>query len=82
MTPTSLAVLDVGGARRRAGDSLAGGGAIVEPQDGPRRWAFKMAPTETTRSTPCSTTCSHKAATVATIASRPRSEGFLKATRR
>ena len=26
--------------------SLAGGGAIVLPQDGPRKWAFKLSPTE------------------------------------
>ena len=26
--------------------SLAGGGAIVVPQDGPRKWAFKLSPTE------------------------------------
>lgn len=43
----SLAVIDVAARTGVPVISLAGGGAIVEPQDGPRRWAFKMAPTET-----------------------------------
>ena len=47
LTPTSLAVIDVAARSGVPVISLAGGGAIVEPQDGPRRWAFKMAPTET-----------------------------------
>ena len=47
LTPTSLAVIEVAARSGVPVISLAGGGAIVEPQDGPRRWAFKMAPTET-----------------------------------
>ena len=47
LTPTSLAVIEVAARSGVPVISLAGGGAIVEPSDGPRRWAFKMAPTET-----------------------------------
>ena len=46
ITPTSLAVVEVAARSGVPVISLAGGGAIVEPQDGPRRWAFKMSPTE------------------------------------
>jgi branched-chain amino acid transport system substrate-binding protein len=46
VTPTSLAVVEVAGAAKVPVISLAGGGAIVLPQDGPRRWAFKLSPTE------------------------------------
>ena len=81
VTPTSLAVLDVAARAGVAVISLAGGGAIVEPQDGPRRWAFKMAPTETIS---INAVLGHmqrrKAATVATIGlATAYGEGFLKA---
>lgn len=46
VTPTSLAVVEAAGAEKIPVISLAGGGAIVLPQDGPRRWAFKLSPTE------------------------------------
>ena len=46
VTPTSLVVVEAAGAAQVPVISLAGGGAIVLPQDGPRRWAFKLAPTE------------------------------------
>ena len=46
MTPTSLAVVEAAGAAQVPVMSLAGGGAIVLPPDGPRRWAFKLSPTE------------------------------------
>jgi branched-chain amino acid transport system substrate-binding protein len=46
VTPTSLAVVEAAGAAQVPVMSLAGGGAIVLPQDGPRRWAFKLSPTE------------------------------------
>ena len=46
VTPTSLAVVETAGAAQVPVISLAGGGAIVLPQDGPRRWAFKLSPTE------------------------------------
>ena len=46
ITPTSLAIVEAAGAEKVPVISLAGGGAIVLPQDGPRRWAFKLSPTE------------------------------------
>lgn len=46
VTPTSLAIVEAAGAVKVPVISLAGGGAIVLPQDGPRRWAFKLSPTE------------------------------------
>ena len=46
VTPTSLVVVEAAGAAKVPVVSLAGGGAIVLPQDGPRKWAFKLAPTE------------------------------------
>ena len=46
LTPTSLSALDVVAQAKTPMISLAGGGAIIDPQDGPRRWAFRMAPPE------------------------------------
>ncbi len=46
VTPTSLAVVETAGSAQVPVVSLAGGGAIVLPQDGPRKWAFKLSPTE------------------------------------
>ena len=46
ITPPSIAIVEVAGETKVALLSLAGGGAIVEPQDGPRKWSFKFAPTE------------------------------------
>ena len=46
LTPTSLSALDMVGQGKTPMISLAGGGAIIEPQDGARRWAFRMAPPE------------------------------------
>ena len=46
VTPTSLAVVEIAGNAQVPVMSLAGGGAIVLPQDGPRKWAFKLSPTE------------------------------------
>ena len=64
--------------------SLAGGGAIVEPQDGPRRWAFKMSPTETiSLNVVFDDMAAHKATTMASIAiATSYGEGFLKAVER
>lgn len=47
VTPPSLSMVEVAGESKVALLSLAGGGAIVEPQDGARKWAFKFSPTET-----------------------------------
>lgn len=46
LTPTSLAALDIAAQARTPMISLAGGGAIIDPPDGSRRWAFRMAPPE------------------------------------
>lgn len=46
LTPTSLAVVETAGADKVPVISLAGGGIIVLPQEGVRRWAFKLSPTE------------------------------------
>jgi len=47
ITPTSLAVTQVANETSTPVLTLAGGGAIVEPMTGPRRWMFKMPPSET-----------------------------------
>jgi branched-chain amino acid transport system substrate-binding protein len=46
VTPTSLAALQVAGETQTPMISLAGGGAVVLPQEGARRWVFKMPPAE------------------------------------
>jgi len=81
VTPTSLAVMEVAARSGVPVISLAGGGAIVEPQDGPRRWAFKMAPTETISiNAVLEHMRRHKAATIATIGiTTAYGEGFQKA---
>jgi branched-chain amino acid transport system substrate-binding protein len=47
VTPPSIAIVEVAAENRIALVSLAGGGAIVEPQEGSRKWAFKVSPSET-----------------------------------
>jgi len=81
VTPTSLAVMEVAARSGVPVISLAGGGAIVEPQDGPRRWAFKMAPTETISiNAVLDHMALNKARTVATIGlATAYGEGFSKA---
>ncbi len=46
ITPTSLAVMQVAGETQTPVITLAGSDAIVLPQEGDRRWAFKMPPGE------------------------------------
>lgn len=46
LTPPSLAAVDQAAQGKTPLISLAGGGSIVSPQDGPRTWAFKMSPPE------------------------------------
>ena len=84
VTPTSLAVIEVAARSGVPVISLAGGGAIVEPPDGPRRWAFKMAPTETIS---INAVLDHmarsKATTIGTIRiATSYGEGFQKAIER
>jgi len=82
VTPTSLAVVETAGSAGVPVMSLAGGGAIVLPQDGPRKWAFKLSPTETIS---INLVLDHMAKTargksIATIGiSTSYGEGFLKA---
>ncbi len=52
VTPPSLAVLDAIGRAELPMLSLAGASAIVEPQEGARRWAFKTAPADRLMTTP------------------------------
>lgn len=46
ITPPSLAIVAVAAETGTPLLSLAGGGAIVAPADGPRHWAFKLSPPE------------------------------------
>ncbi|MEP7138271.1 MAG: ABC transporter substrate-binding protein [Caldimonas sp.] len=46
LTPTSLSALELVAQAGTPMISLAGGGAIINPPDGARRWAFRMAPPE------------------------------------
>lgn len=46
ITPTSLAIMQVAEETGTPVLTLAGGGAIIEPMTGPRRWMFKMPPSE------------------------------------
>lgn len=46
VTPTSLAALQVAAEHQTTVISLAGGSAIVQPLEGPKKWAFKMPPEE------------------------------------
>jgi len=42
LTPNSMAAVDVAGRNLTPIIALGGGGVIVEPQEGARKWAFKM----------------------------------------
>lgn len=81
LTPTSLAVVEVAARAGVPMISLAGGGAIVTPQDGPRRWAFKMSPTEAISiNVVLDHMAQNKATTIATIGiATAYGEGFSKA---
>jgi len=46
ITPTSLAVVNVAGETETAVLTLAGSNALVLPAEGPRRWSFKLPPSE------------------------------------
>ncbi len=46
ITPPSIAMLEVVGPAQRPMISLAGAQPIIVPQEGNRKWAFKMAPSE------------------------------------
>lgn len=46
ITPPSIAAMEVAGRNATPIIALGGGNAIIEPQEGPRKWAFKMAAPE------------------------------------
>lgn len=82
LTPASLAVLEKVAESGTPLVSLAGGGAIVNPMTGPRRWAFKVSPPE---SISVSMVLDHllknKGKTLATIGiATAYGDGYLKTT--
>ncbi len=81
LTPTSLAVVEVAGAEKIPVISLAGGGAIVLPQEGGRKWAFKLSPTEAISTTRVlDHMLKDRLKTIATIGvANSYGDGFLKA---
>ena len=82
LTPPSLAVVETAGQAGVPVISMAGGGAIVLPQEGPRKWAFKLSPTEQISATMViDHVLKNKGKTIATIGvSNSYGEGFLKVT--
>ncbi|WP_341892875.1 ABC transporter substrate-binding protein [Variovorax sp. YR752] len=82
LTPPSLAVVEIAGQAGVPVISMAGGGAIVLPQEGPRKWAFKLSPTEQISATMViDHVLKNKGKTLATIGvSNSYGEGFLKVT--
>lgn len=80
VTPPSLSMVEVAGESKVPLLSLAGGGAIVEPQEGHRKWAFKFSPTETLSSEPIvAHALKNGAKTVAVIGlSNAYGEGFVR----
>ncbi len=59
VTPPSLALLDAIGLAEVPMLSLAGANAIVEPQEGARRWAFKTAPADRLMTNPVAAHMAH-----------------------
>lgn len=47
ITPPSIAIMEVAGRNATPLVSLGGSNAIIEPQEGPRKWAFKIPTPET-----------------------------------
>ena len=82
LTPPSLAVVESAGQAGVPVISLAGGGAIVLPQDGPRKWAFKLSPTELiSTNMVIDHVLKNKGKTIATIGvANSYGDGFLKVT--
>ncbi len=82
VTPSSLAVVETAGQAGVPVISMAGGGAIVLPQEGPRKWAFKLAPTEQISvGMVMDHLLKNKGKTLATIgAANSYGDGFLKVT--
>lgn len=83
LTPNSVAAMDVAGRNQTPIIALGGGGAIVEPQEGPRKWAFKMpAPEVLSVNVVVDHMVKNKVKNAAAIAvATAYGEGFLKAFR-
>ncbi|MFZ6645916.1 ABC transporter substrate-binding protein [Undibacterium sp. TJN25] len=81
LTPPSIAAMEVAGRNATPIIALGGGNAIVEPQEGPRKWAFKMpAPEAISVQAVVDSMIAKKIKNVAVIAvTTSYGEGFLKA---
>lgn len=83
LTPNSVSALDVAGRNQTPIIALGGGGVIVEPQEGSRKWAFKMpAPEAHSVALVLDHMAKNKVKNVAAITiSTAYGEGFLKTLR-
>ena len=83
LTPNSVAAVEVAGRNQTPIIALGGGNVIVEPVEGPRKWAFKMpAPEPLSVKTVLDHMVKNNVKTVAAIAvSTSYGEGFLKTLR-
>ncbi|MCI2808648.1 ABC transporter substrate-binding protein [Eoetvoesiella caeni] len=81
ITPPSIAAMEVAGRNSTPIIALGGGNAIIEPQEGSRKWAFKMpAPEAISVERALDHMVKNKVKTVAAIAvTTSYGEGFLKA---
>lgn len=81
ITPPSIAAVEVAGRHATPIIALGGGNAIIEPQEGARKWAFKMpAPEAISVERALDHMVQNKIKTVAAIAvTTSYGEGFLKA---
>lgn len=81
ITPPSIAIMEVAGRNNTPLVSLGGGNAIIEPQEGPRKWAFKIpAPEALSVQKVVEHMTSRKTKSVGVIAvTTGYGEGFLKA---
>jgi branched-chain amino acid transport system substrate-binding protein len=80
LTPTSLAMVPVAAQLRIPMISLAGGGAIVEPMDERRRWAFRLGvPEKFSTDLVADDVKRHKGSTIAVMAlASVYGDGYLK----
>lgn len=83
VTPNSVAAMEVAGRSQTPIIALGGGGVIVEPQEGARKWAFKMpAPEALSVNTVLDHMARNKVKNAAAIAvTTSYGEGFLKTLR-
>jgi branched-chain amino acid transport system substrate-binding protein len=81
ITPPSIAAMEVAGRNATPIIALGGGNAIIDPQEGPRKWAFKMAaPESLSVDRVIEHMKAHKIKNVGVIAvTTSYGEGFLKA---